>query len=390
MPELATLPPLTAEDLQRYHRHLILPEVGPEGQQRVRAASVLLVGAGGLGSPAALYLAAAGIGTLGLVDADEVDASNLQRQVLYATADVGRPKVEAASAHLHALNPGVRVVAHETRLTAANALEILAPYDIIVDGSDNFPTRYLVNDACVLLGKPDIYGSIYRFEGQAAVFDARRGPCYRCLYPEPPPPGAVPNCMEAGVLGVLPGLVGVIQAVEVLKLVLGAGEPLIGRLLLVDALSMRFRDLKLRKSPSCPACSAHPTPTALIDYDHFCGVTGDDAGAADPEAHLEVSPTQLKAELDNGATVRMIDVRETFEFAHVRIDGAENIPLGTIPGFAQADAERDRDIVVYCHHGIRSAQAQAFLLQQGFTRVRNLSGGIDRWASDVDPAMLRY
>lgn len=385
----AALPPLSAEDMQRYHRHLILPEVGEVGQRKLRAASVLLVGAGGLGSPIALYLAAAGVGTIGLVDADSVDASNLQRQVLYASADVGRAKVEAAAEHVRALNPGVRVIAHATRLSAANALDLLAPYDIVVDGSDNFPTRYLVNDACVLLGKPDVYGSIFRFEGQAAVFDARRGPCYRCLYPEPPPPGAVPSCVEAGVLGVLPGLLGVIQATETLKLILGVGETLIGRLLLVDALGMRFRDLTLRKSAACPACGENPTLTGLIDYDRFCGLA--DAGEASipTESHMEISPRQLKAELDNGAAVRIIDVRETFEYAFVRVDGSENIPMNAIPQFVR-DGDRDQDIVVMCHSGMRSAQVQAYMLQQGFTKVRNLSGGIDRWAADVDPSLPRY
>ncbi len=382
-----TLPPLDADDRQRYHRHLILPEVGEEGQRRLRAASVLLVGAGGLGSPIALYLAAAGVGTLGLVDADRVDTSNLQRQVLYGSDDVGVAKTTAAARRLQAMNPGVRVITHDTRLTAANALEILAPYDVIVDGSDNFPTRYLVNDACVLLGKPDVYGSIFRFEGQAAVFDARRGPCYRCLYPEPPPPGAVPSCIEAGVLGVLPGLLGVIQATETLKLLLGTGETLTGRLLLVDALAMRFRDLTLRKSAACPACGDHRTLTGLIDYERFCGLADEPSS---PETGMEVTPRQLKAELDNGAAVRIIDVRETFEFAHVRLDGAENIPMGAIPQFVRDATDRDQDIVVMCHSGMRSAQVQAYMLQQGFTKVRNLSGGIDRWAADLDPAMPRY
>ncbi len=376
--------PLTPEEMRRYSRHLLMPEVGLEGQHALSSARVLLVGTGGLGSPAALYLAAAGVGTLGLVDADVVDMTNLQRQVLYATSDVGRPKVDVAAERLRAMNPHVTVEPHRVHLSSANALDILGRYDVIVDGSDNFPTRYLVNDACALLGKPDVYGSVYRFDGQVAVFDSRSGPCYRCLYPEPPPPGAVPSCAEAGVLGVLPGLIGMLQAIEVVKIILGRGETLVGRLLLVDSLAVRFRDLTVRRAPSCPACGEHPTLTALIDYERFCGMESHDM----PD-ELLVTPRALAAELDAGRALRVVDVREPIEHQIAALPRAELIPLHRLPA-RLGELRAEDDIVVYCHHGFRSAEAQAFLRAQGFARVRNLTGGIDRWATDVDPAMPRY
>jgi adenylyltransferase/sulfurtransferase len=377
---------LTHEEIRRYSRHLIMPEVGRDGQERLKAARVLLVGAGGLGSPLSLYLTAAGVGTIGLLDDDVVDESNLQRQVLYTTCDVGRSKVDVAAERLSALNPGVALERHPERLTSANALRILAGYHVVVDGSDNFPTRYLVNDACVLLRKPNVYGSIFRFEGQASVFDASVGPCYRCLYPEPPPPGAVPSCAEGGVLGVLPGLVGLIQAIETIKLLLRRGDTLVGRLVLVDALAMRFRELHVKKSPVCPICGPERTITELIDYEQFCGVEAEhpsNGGA------MEVSPRQLKAEIDGGKQVRIVDVREPMEYQIVHIPGSELIPLRDLPRKVGTLGAAE-EIVVHCHHGMRSAEAQAYLLSLGFTKVRNLSGGIDRWATEVDPAMPRY
>ena len=378
------LPELTGDELLRYGRHLVLPHVGPEGQRKLKAARVLLVGAGGLGSPAALYLAAAGVGTLGLVDFDVVDVSNLQRQVLHGTSDVGRSKLDSARARIHDVNPNVSVDTYELRLTSANALDILREYDIIVDGTDNFATRYLTNDACVLLGKPNVYGSIFRFEGQASVFATARGPCYRCLYPEPPPPGAVPSCAEGGVLGVLPGIVGTIQATEALKLVLGIGEPLIGRLLLIDALGSRFRTVTLDRDPSCPACGTREI-RELIDYDAFCGAG---AAAADSGAP-EMTPRELTDRLARGEAIDVIDVREPYEWDIARIPGARLIPLGSL---AQAvpSLDRARDIVVHCHHGIRSAQAAALLRAAGLPRVWNLAGGIERWSDEVDPRVRKY
>ncbi|MGI0128948.1 MAG: molybdopterin-synthase adenylyltransferase MoeB, partial [Thermoplasmata archaeon] len=379
---------LTAEELHRYSRHLLLGEVGIEGQKKLRNAKVLLVGAGGLGSPTALYLAAAGVGEIGLVDFDRVDLSNLQRQVLFSSQDVGRAKVDAAAERLTAMNPGVRVRAHPEKLTAANALEMLRPYDVIVDGTDNFPTRYLINDASVLLGKPTVYGSIYRFEGQASVFDARRGPCYRCLYPEPPPAGMVPSCAEAGVLGVLPGLIGTVQATETVKLLLGAGEPLIGRLLLFDALSMRFQELKLRKNPECVLCGPHATQTGLIDYPAFCGIDDSATGSAGGGVP-GVAPEELRAELEGEDPPFLLDVREPGEWEIAHLPTAHLVPKAQLSDRLNelTDARR---IVVYCKMGGRSAEAARLLLDLGFTGVRSLTGGLDAWATTIDPEMPRY
>ena len=382
------LPPLSSDELLRYGRHLILPEVGLEGQRRLKAASVLVVGAGGLGSPLALYLAAAGVGRIGIVDFDLVDASNLQRQILYGTESVGRSKLEGARARLADLNPGVEVELHETRLSSANALGILAGYDVIADGTDNFPTRYLVNDACVLLGKPNAYGSIFRFEGQASVFDARVGPCYRCLYPDPPPPGLVPSCAEGGVLGVLPGVIGVIQGVETLKLLLGLGEPLIGRLLLFDALAMTFRELELRKDPDCPLCGTHPTITGLVDYEAFCGLAPVEQADADARA-WEISARELEERLARGDSLTVIDVREPHEYEIARLPGTTLIPLNTLPA-RLAELDTGREIVLHCHHDQRSMRALEFLRQSGFRKLKNLKGGIDAWSKDVDPSVPRY
>ncbi len=387
--ESAALPELTPDDLSRYSRHLILPEVGMEGQRRLKAAKVLCVGTGGLGSPLAFYLAAAGIGTLGLVDFDVVDASNLQRQIIHSTKDIGRKKLDSAEEKLKALNPALNVVKHETMLTSANALEILKDYDVVADGTDNFPTRYLVNDACVLLGKPNAYGSIFRFEGQCSVFAAEDGPCYRCLYPEPPPPGLVPSCAEGGVLGILPGLVGVMQATEVIKLILGKGEPLIGRLLLIDALNMRFRELKLRKNPECPVCGANPTVTQLIDYQQFCGITA----AAQQDANLkngipQITVQELKRRIDAGEDVQLIDVREPWE-AQIAQIGGKLIPQNDVPN-RLAEIDREREVVVHCKGGGRSQRIAEFLRQQGYERVANLAGGIGAWSNDIDPSVPKY
>ncbi len=380
-------PRLTPDQLRRYSRHLLLPEIGVEGQKKLRAAKVLLVGAGGLGAPAALYLAAAGVGELGLVDFDVVEASNLQRQVLFSTADIGRPKLDAARDRLTGLNPDVVVRPFPHRLTGDNALEVLRPYDVVVDGTDNFPTRYLVNDASVLLGKPNVYGSIYRFEGQASVFDARRGPCYRCLYPEPPPPGLVPSCAEGGVLGVLPGLIGTLQAIETVKLLTGAGEPLYGRLLLFDALAMRFRELRLQKNPDCVLCGPHATQHGLIDYPAFCGV------GAEPEAPAAglptISPTELAARLAADDPPFVLDVREPNEWEIGRIPGATLIPLGELPN-RLTELTRAREVVVYCRTGGRSRRAVQLLLDLGFTRVENLEGGLHAWSDQVDPRIPKY
>jgi sulfur-carrier protein adenylyltransferase/sulfurtransferase len=378
---------LAPDELRRYSRHLLLPEVGVGGQKALRRAKVLLVGAGGLGAPAALYLAAAGVGEIGLVDFDEIELSNLQRQVLYTTRDLGRPKLDAARERLEALNPGVRVVPIPGRLTSDTALDVLRPYDVVVDGTDNFPTRYLVNDACVLLGKPLVYGSIYRFEGQASVFDAKRGPCYRCLYPEPPPPDLVPSCAEAGVLGVLPGLIGLVQATETAKLILGVGEPLIGRLVLYDALAMRFRELKLRKDPTCVLCSPVATQKGLIDYPAFCGVGA--TAAADAADLPEISPEELKAELAGPNPPLLVDVREPNEWEIVHLDGARLIPRAQLPDRLGELTQAQR-LVVYCRTGGRSAQATRLLLDLGFSNVRNLTGGITAWAERVDPSLPTY
>jgi len=380
--------PLSNDEIQRYARHLMLPDVGVEGQQRLKAARVLIVGAGGLGSPVALYLAAAGVGTLGLVDFDAVDVSNLQRQILHGTKDVGRSKLDSARARLGDVNPHVRVETHDARLTSANALDIIGRYDIVVDGTDNFATRYLTNDACVLLGKPNVYGSIFRFEGQASVFGLDDGPCYRCLFPEPPPPGSVPSCAEGGVLGVLPGIVGTIQATEAIKLVLGIGETLAGRLLLIDALSMQFRAMTLRKDPACPACGTR-TITALIDYDEFCGAPTSGA-IHHADDVLEITPLELADRLSRARdTFDLIDVREPGEWAIARIDGARLIPLAQIPSSIRS-LDKSRDIVVMCRSGVRSADAIRFMQREGFTRVKNLAGGILRWSADVDPRVPRY
>jgi sulfur-carrier protein adenylyltransferase/sulfurtransferase len=385
----ASLPELTNEEIKRYSRHLIMPEVGMDAQRKLKAAKVLCIGAGGLGSPAAMYLAAAGVGTLGIVDFDTVDFSNLQRQILHGTPDVGRPKLASAKDRLNALNPNVKVETYETALTSQNALELFKPYDVILDGTDNFPTRYLVNDACVLLGKPNAYGSIFRFEGQASVFGAKDGPCYRCLYPEPPPPGLVPSCAEGGVLGVLPGIVGVIQATETIKLIIGVGEPLIGRFLIFDALRMKFRELKLRKDPDCPVCGTHPTVTKLIDYDQFCGVV---PAAPEPAAvnnATEITSVELKQRLNRGDKLKIVDVREPNEYQINRIAGSVLIPLGDVPKrFNELDP--GEEIVVQCKMGGRSAKAADFLRSVGYKRVLNLKGGILDWIDKVDPTQPKY
>jgi sulfur-carrier protein adenylyltransferase/sulfurtransferase len=383
------LPELTTDDLSRYSRHLILPEVGMEGQRKLKAARVLCVGTGGLGSPLAFYLAAAGVGTLGLVDFDVVDASNLQRQIIHSTKDIGRKKLDSAAEKLTALNPALNVVKHETMLSSANALEILKDYDIVADGTDNFPTRYLVNDACVLLGKPNAYGSIFRFEGQASVFATREGPCYRCLYPEPPPPGLVPSCAEGGVLGILPGLVGVIQATEVIKLVLGKGTPLVGRLLLVDALGMRFRELKLRKNPECPACGENPTVKELIDYEHFCGIIPESKEEKAVKNGIpQLSVKDLKQRIDAGEDVFILDVREPYEYQIAQI-GGKLIPQNDVPQ-RLAEIPRDREIVVQCRSGARSQRIAELLKQSGYTQVVNLAGGILAWSDEIDPRVQKY
>ncbi|MGH7546612.1 MAG: molybdopterin-synthase adenylyltransferase MoeB [Gemmatimonadales bacterium] len=380
----AERPKLSHEEILRYSRHLILPDVGIEGQRKLKAARVLLVGAGGLGSPAALYLAAAGVGTIGLVDFDVVDQTNLQRQIIHGTSSVGRPKLESAAERIHELNPNVRVETFETRLTSENALDIIREFDIVADGTDNFPTRYLVNDACVLLGKPNVYGSIFRFEGQASVFYAKEGPCYRCLYAEPPPPGLVPSCAEGGVLGVLPGIIGSIQAMEAIKLILGAGEPLIGRLVLFDALKLQFRELKLQKDPDCPVCGTHPTVTELIDYQAFCGI-----GAEPSYSGAEITAEELEAEWEKNPDLLVIDVRDPHEYQIVHIDGAVLIPLSELPT-RLGEFDGHREIVTHCHHGARSLKALEILKGAGFSKVRSLRGGIDAWAVNVDPGMPRY
>ncbi|HKP10602.1 MAG TPA: molybdopterin-synthase adenylyltransferase MoeB [Blastocatellia bacterium] len=378
---------LDKDEILRYSRHLIMPEVALEGQKKLKAAKVLCIGAGGLGSPLALYLAAAGVGRLGIVDFDVVDFTNLQRQIIHSTANVGRPKLESAKERIAEINPFVQVDTYEEALTSENALALFRDYDIVVDGTDNFPTRYLVNDACVLLGKPNVYGSIFRFEGQATVFYAKEGPCYRCLYPEPPPPGLVPSCAEGGVLGVLPGIIGVIQAIETVKLILGKGESLIGRLVLFDALKMKFRELKLRKNPECPVCGVNPTVTELIDYQEFCGVTPQAEVSVGQE--FEITPAELKAKMDRGDDFVLIDVREPEEYAIARIQGSRLIPRATLPERVHELSSAD-DIVVHCKSGVRSGMAVDFLKQAGFRRVKNLVGGILRWSDDVDPAVPKY
>jgi molybdopterin/thiamine biosynthesis adenylyltransferase/rhodanese-related sulfurtransferase len=378
---------LSNDEIARYSRHLIMPEVALDGQKTLKAAKVLTVGTGGLGSPLALYLAAAGIGTLGIVDFDVVDESNLQRQILHGTSDVGRPKVESARDKIKDINPNVEVVVHEEALTSENALEIFADYDVIVDGTDNFPTRYLVNDACVLLGKPNVYGSIFRFEGQASVFYAEEGPCYRCLYPEPPPPGLVPSCAEGGVLGILPGAIGTIQATETVKLILGIGEPLIGRLLLYDALGMSFREMKLRKDPNCPVCGENQTVTELIDYQEFCGIP--QANAAEQANGVpEITVQDLKAKLDDGEDINVLDVREPHEYEVANI-GVRLIPLGELPQ-RLAELDQSENFAIHCKTGGRSARAVELLQDAGFQNVYNVKGGITAWSEEIDPSVPKY
>jgi adenylyltransferase/sulfurtransferase len=383
---MADLPTLSRDELLRYSRHLILPGVELEGQRRIKAARVLLVGAGGLGSPAALYLAAAGVGTLGLVDFDVVDVSNLQRQVLHGTSDVGRSKLASARDRIADLNPHVNVETHETRLTSANALDLIGAYDIVVDGTDNFATRYLTNDACVMLGKPNVYGSIFRFDGQVSVFAMPDGPCYRCVFPTPPPPGLVPSCAEGGVLGVLPGLVGTIQATETLKLILGAGDSLVGRLLLINALGMRFHTVRIPRDPACPACGTREI-TSLIDYDEYCGTSTDIYSTAEAES-VDLTPTELAQRLTEQRDFALIDVREPYEWEIGRIPGARLIPLGTLAA-AMSSLDSTREVVVYCRSGVRSADAARQLRAAGF-RALNLTGGILRWSDDVDPTVPKY
>jgi molybdopterin/thiamine biosynthesis adenylyltransferase/rhodanese-related sulfurtransferase len=374
---------LSVEELQRYSRHLIMPEVTSEGQNRLKAARVLCIGAGGLGSPAALYLAAAGVGTIGIVDFDDVDLSNLQRQILHGTKDIGRGKLESARDRLHDINPQIEIELHKCRFSSDNASQLVTRYDVVVDGSDNFPTRYLSNDVCVFARKPNVYGSVFRFEGQTTVFAPHLGgPCYRCLFPEPPPPESVPNCAQAGVLGVLPGIIGMLQAIETLKLILGIGEVLVGRLLHFDALKVKFRELNLRRDPQCPVCGENPTIFSPIDYEQFCGVH-------DEEAIPGMSPHELKRKMDAGEPFQLIDVREPFEYEIARIEGAKLIPLGEIT--EQLDElERQQPIVVHCHSGKRSAQAVRLLQQRGFTKAYNLEGGIDAWSDQIDPDVPKY
>ena len=380
-------PQLSNEEISRYSRHLIMPEVALEGQKKLKAARVLTIGAGGLGSPLAMYLAAAGIGTLGIVDFDVVDDSNLQRQIIHGTSDLGRPKMESARDRIADINPNVRVEAFEEALTSENALEIFKDFDVVVDGTDNFPTRYLVNDACVLLDKPNVYGSIFRFEGQASVFYAKEGPCYRCLYPEPPPPGLVPSCAEGGVLGILPGAIGTIQATETVKLILGIGEPLIGRLLLYDALGMRFREMKLRKDPSCPICGENPTVTELIDYQEFCGIPQANAQAATDEVP-EITVQELKERLENGGDVTVLDVREPYEYEVANI-GARLIPLGELPE-RLVELDKEETLAIHCRTGGRSANAVKLLQDAGFENVYNVKGGIVAWSEEIDPSVPKY
>jgi molybdopterin/thiamine biosynthesis adenylyltransferase/rhodanese-related sulfurtransferase/molybdopterin converting factor small subunit len=383
------LPMLSNDEVKRYSRHLIMPEVGVDGQRKLKAAKVLCIGAGGLGSPVAMYLAAAGVGTIGLVDFDVVDFSNLQRQILHSTPDVGRPKLQSAKEKLQALNPEIEIRTHEVALSSQNALQLFEPYDIIVDGTDNFPTRYLVNDACVILGKPNAYGSIFRFEGQASVFATKNGPCYRCLYPEPPPPGLVPSCAEGGVLGVLPGMIGIIQATETVKLIMGIGEPLIGRFLIYDALRMRFRELKLRKDPDCPVCGTHPTVTKLIDYEQFCGVAPAAPEPVTVNNATELTSLELKQRLDRGDKLTIVDVREPNELQINRIPGSLHIPLGDIPK-RYNELDPDAELVMQCKSGVRSGKAADFLRSVGFKRVLNLKGGILDWIDKVDPTQPKY
>ncbi len=378
---------LSNEEIARYSRHLIMPEVALDGQKKLKAAKVLTIGAGGLGSPLAMYLAAAGVGTIGIVDFDVVDESNLQRQIIHGTSDVGRPKMESAKETIKNINPNVEVIGFEEPLSSENALEIFEDFDIIVDGTDNFPTRYLVNDACVLLGKPNVYGSIFRFEGQASVFWAEHGPCYRCLYPEPPPPGLVPSCAEGGVLGILPGAIGVIQATETVKLILGAGESLVGRLMLYDALGMNFREMKLRKDPDCPVCGENPTVTELIDYEEFCGIP--QAAAAEKENGVpEITVSELKTRMENGSNTYVLDVREPHEYEVANI-GVPLIPLGELPN-RMSELNQNDEIAVHCKTGGRSAKAVKLLKDAGFSNVYNVKGGITAWSDEIDSSVPKY
>ena len=382
---------LTHEEVARYSRHLIMPEVGMEGQLKLKAARALCIGVGGLGSPVLLYLAAAGVGTLGLVDFDEVDYSNLHRQIIHGTPDVGRSKLDSAKARINALNPEVEVVTHEMALSSENALGLFADYDLVVDGTDNFPTRYLVNDACVIGGKPNVYGSIFRFEGQASVFATKDGPCYRCMFPEPPPPGLVPSCAEGGVLGILPGVVGMLQATEAIKLILGVGESLVGRFLLFDALKMRFRELKVRKDPDCPVCGEHPTVPQLIDYEQFCGIapTATAAATSSTEDADEATVEELKTRLDRHESFLLLDVREPQEFEICRIPGSVLIPLGDLPSRLFELEGRD-DMIVHCKSGVRSGKAVKLLREAGYSKARNLKGGILAWINRIDPTLPKY
>jgi sulfur-carrier protein adenylyltransferase/sulfurtransferase len=380
-------PTLSKEEVLRYSRHLIMPEVGMDGQLKLKAAKVLLVGAGGLGAPLGMYLAAAGIGRIGIVDFDTVDFTNLQRQIIHGTKDVGRKKLDSAAETMLDINPYVQIDKYEAPLTSDNALDIIKDYDMVIDGTDNFPTRYLVNDACVLLKKPNVYGSIFRFEGQATVFAYEDGPCYRCLYPEPPPPGLVPSCAEGGVLGILPGMIGIVQATEAVKLILGTGEPLVGRLLLYDALAMRFRELKLRRNPECPVCGDHPSVTKLIDYQEFCGLGRGEEPVV--EAAGDIDPTEVKQKIDRGDDFVLIDVREPHEYQICNIPYAKLIPLGELPKRVNELNTAD-EIVAHCKSGMRSAKAVDFLKQAGFKRVRNMKGGILAWSDKVDPTVPKY
>jgi adenylyltransferase/sulfurtransferase len=384
-------PPVTLsnEEILRYSRHLIMPEVAMEGQLKLKSAKVLLIGSGGLGAPLGMYLAAAGVGRIGLVDFDVVDSTNLQRQIIHGTKDVGRKKLDSAAERMLDINPNIQIDRHEVALSSENALDIIKDYEIVVDGTDNFPTRYLVNDACVLLGKPNVYGSIFRFEGQATVFAYEGGPCYRCLYPEPPPPGLVPSCAEGGVLGILPGLIGVVQATETVKLILGRGEPLVGRLVLYDALNMRFRELTLRKNPECPACGEHPTVTKLIDYHQFCGIPQHEPAPAPGLSEWEIDPTEVKTKLDRGDHFVLVDVREPHEYQICKIPNAKLIPLGEVPKRVHELDSAD-EIVAHCRSGIRSAKAVDFLRQAGFRKVKNMRGGILAWSDRVDPSVPKY
>ncbi len=376
---------MTKDEQLRYSRHLLMPEVGAEGQRRLNAARVLCIGAGGLGSPAALYLVAAGVGKIGIVDLDDVDLSNLQRQILHGTKDVGRKKVESARDRLREMNPHIDIELHECRFSSNNALDLVSGYDVVVDGSDNFPTRYLSNDVCVWAQKPNVYGSVFRFDGQATVFAPHLGgPCYRCLFPEPPAPGTVPNCAEAGVLGVLPGIIGMIQAIETIKLILGLGETLVGRLLHFDALKMKFREFNVRRDPQCPVCGAQPTITEPIDYEQFCGI-----GEATADAVPAISVHDLKQKMETNGVVTIVDVREPFEYEIARIEGSKLIPLGELPDRLD-ELDRDRYTVVHCHSGMRSAQAVQLLRREGFANVFNLAGGIAQWSEEIDPTVPKY